>query len=105
LIYFGIAETETLDDLVACERAARTHPDAPPRLPPLFADPAEDTSQVLYAPELVAPEPAIWLPQDAAGVAQSEAHDLERYHGLRAVLDARMPTRADAGTHRRSEQR
>lgn len=81
-------ETETLDDLIATERAARTHPDAPPHLPPLaFADHAEDMAGILYAPELIAPPPIIWLPNDSAGVARSEAYDLEKYHGLRATLD------------------
>ena len=83
-------ETETLDDLTATERAARTHPDAPPHLPPLsFADHAEDMAGILYAPELIAPPPIIWLPNDSAGVARSEAYDLEKYHGLRATLDVR----------------
>lgn len=84
----GYPETETLDDLTATERAARTHPDAPPHLPPLgFADHAEDMAGILYAPELIAPPPIIWLPNDSAGVARSEAYDLEKYHDLRATLD------------------
>ncbi|KAF7979445.1 hypothetical protein HWV62_42598 [Athelia sp. TMB] len=83
-------QTETLDDLTATERAARTHPDAPPHLPPLgFTDHAEDMAGILYAPELIAPPPIIWLPNDNAGVARSEAYDIERYHGLRATLDVR----------------
>ncbi|KZP25372.1 hypothetical protein FIBSPDRAFT_820851 [Athelia psychrophila] len=83
-------QTETLDDLTATERAARTHPDAPPHLPPLgFTDHAEDMAGILYAPELVAPPPIIWLPNDSAGVARSEAYDIERYHSLRATLDVR----------------
>jgi calcium permeable stress-gated cation channel len=82
--------TETIDDLTATERAARTHPDAPPHLPPLsFTDSADQTAGVLYPPELIAPAPTIWLPADSAGVARGEAHDLERYHGLRAVVDVR----------------
>jgi hypothetical protein len=85
--------TETLDDLVATERAARTHPDAPPHLPSLkFTDHAEEMSGILYAPELIAPPPIIWLPNDAAGVARSEAMDLEKYHGLKATLDVRTTT-------------
>ena len=81
-------ETETLDDLTATERAARTHPDAPPHLPPLaFTDHAEDMAGILYAPELVAPPPIIWLPNDSAGVARSEAYDLQKYHDLQATLD------------------
>ncbi|KAF8918953.1 hypothetical protein CPB85DRAFT_1557866 [Mucidula mucida] len=61
-------QTETLDDLTATERAARTHPDAPPHLPPLpLTDHAEDMAGILYAPELIAPPPMIWLPHDSAG--------------------------------------
>jgi hypothetical protein len=82
--------TETLDDLTATERAARTHPDAPPRLPPLsFAGHAEEMSRILFAPELIAPPPIVWLPNDNAGVARAEAQDLEHYHGLKTVIDVR----------------
>ncbi|KZT74967.1 hypothetical protein DAEQUDRAFT_659370 [Daedalea quercina L-15889] len=82
--------TETLDDLTATERAARTHPDAPPHLPALpFADHAEEMAGVLYAPELLAPPPVIWLPNDAGGVGRSEAYDLMRYHQLHVTLDVR----------------
>lgn len=82
--------TETLDDLTATERAARTHPDAPPRLPPLpFADHAEEMSRILFAPELIAPPPIVWLPSDNAGVARAEARDLEQFHGLKAVIEVR----------------
>ena len=84
------AETETLDDLTATERAARTHPDAPPHLPPLpFADHAEEVAGILYAPELLAPPPMIWLPNDMGGIGRSEASDLEQYHDLRVTLDVR----------------
>ncbi|KAI5898056.1 uncharacterized protein SCHCODRAFT_080873 [Schizophyllum commune H4-8] len=87
-------KTETLDDLTATERAARTHPDAPPHLPPLpFADHAEEMAGILYPPELIAPPPIIWLPNDAAGVARSEAVDLQKYHDLRVTLD--VPTGLD----------
>ncbi|KAI5123599.1 hypothetical protein M0805_003416 [Coniferiporia weirii] len=83
-------ETESLDDLAATERAARTNPDAPPHLPLLpFADHAEEMAGILYAPELIAPLPVIWLPNDSAGIARSEAYDLQRYHNLRAALDVR----------------
>ncbi|TCD68080.1 hypothetical protein EIP91_011533 [Steccherinum ochraceum] len=98
-------ETETLDDLTATERAARTHPDAPPRLPPLsFADHAEEMSGILYAPELLAPPPTIWLPNDVGGIAQSEAVDLQRYHNLNVTLDVRAtedvnPRRSTSPTH------
>ncbi|KAF9229033.1 hypothetical protein BS17DRAFT_688271 [Gyrodon lividus] len=82
--------TETLDDLTATERAARTHPDAPPRLPVLpFADHAEEMTGIFYAPELLAPQPIVWLPNDSAGVARSEAEDLQKYHDIRVTLDVR----------------
>ncbi|KAI9065843.1 hypothetical protein FKP32DRAFT_1566891 [Trametes sanguinea] len=83
-------ETENLDDLTATERAARTNPDAPPHLPPLpFADHAEEMAGVLYAPELLAPPPMIWLPNDVGGIGRSEAYDLQRYHNLHVTLDVR----------------
>ncbi|KAH9950915.1 hypothetical protein B0H21DRAFT_776325 [Amylocystis lapponica] len=83
--------TETLDDLTATERAARTHPDAPPHLPPLpFADHAEEMAGILYAPELLAPPPVIWLPNDSGGIGRSEAYDLQKYHELRVTLDVRV---------------
>ncbi|KAK7029822.1 MPN domain-containing protein [Favolaschia claudopus] len=75
-------KTETLDDLTATERAARTHPDAPPAPPATMAS-------ILYAPELIAPPPIIWLPNDSAGVARSEAVDLQKYHNLKVTLDVR----------------
>ena len=100
-------ETESLDDLTATDRAARTHPDAPPHLPPLpFADHAEEMAGILYAPELIAPPPTIWLPNDSAGIARSEAYDLSRYHGLRATIDVRShddvvnPRRRSSSRHR-----
>ncbi|KAG0702753.1 hypothetical protein DFH29DRAFT_999137 [Suillus ampliporus] len=83
-------QTETLDDLTATERAARTHPDAPPHLPPLsFGDHAEEMSGIMYAPELLAPAPIIWLPNDTAGVAKTEAIDLRKYHDIHVTLDVR----------------
>ncbi|KAG1749760.1 uncharacterized protein EDB91DRAFT_1046857 [Suillus paluster] len=83
-------QTETLDDLTATERAARTHPDAPPHLPPLpFGDHAEEMSGIMYAPELLAPAPIIWLPNDTAGVAKTEAIDLQKHHDLHVTLDVR----------------
>ena len=93
--------TETLDDLTATERAARTHPDAPPRLPQLsFAGHAEEMSRILFAPELIAPPPIVWLPNDNSGVARAEAQDLEHYHGLKTVIDVR--SKNDVRRHRSS---
>ncbi|GLB35780.1 putative calcium-dependent channel, 7TM region, putative phosphate [Lyophyllum shimeji] len=101
-------QTETLDDLTATERAARTHPDAPPHLPPLpFTDHAEEMAGILYAPELIAPPPIIWLPNDSAGVARSEAVDLQKYHDLAVTLDVRakedvLPRRSSSSRRRTS---
>jgi calcium permeable stress-gated cation channel len=46
-------------------------------------------SKILFAPELIAPPPIVWLPSDSSGVARAEARDLEHYHGLRAVIEVR----------------
>ncbi|KZW00653.1 hypothetical protein EXIGLDRAFT_666997 [Exidia glandulosa HHB12029] len=89
--------SDVLDDREATERAARTHPDAPPHLPALpFADHAEETHGILYPPELIAPSPIIWLPNDSNGVARSEAYDLQRYHNLAATIDVRTASDAPA---------
>ncbi|GJJ09404.1 hypothetical protein Clacol_003626 [Clathrus columnatus] len=80
--------SEVIDDLTVTELAARTNPDAPPRLPPLpFMTHTEEMHSVLYAPELLAPSPIIWLPNDSSGVAETEAVDLFRYHDLQTTLD------------------
>jgi calcium permeable stress-gated cation channel len=44
---------------------------------------------ILYAPELLAPPPVIWLPNDVGGIGRSEAYDLQRYHNLQVTLDVR----------------
>jgi hypothetical protein len=55
--------TKTVDNLTVTERAACTHPDAPPRLPPLpFTDHVDEMLRV-------APWPIVRLPSDNAGVA------------------------------------
>jgi hypothetical protein len=46
-------------------------------------------SRILFAPELIAPPPIVWLPSDNSGVARSEARDLEQFHGLKAVIEVR----------------
>ncbi|EJU01091.1 hypothetical protein DACRYDRAFT_108421 [Dacryopinax primogenitus] len=85
--------TEHIDDLVSTVRAAHTHPNAtevPDNEPgeKIFEDPAEETAGLLYSPELLAPVPIIWLPDDGeAGVARAEAYDLQQYHGLLTILD------------------
>ncbi|KAG8981245.1 hypothetical protein FRC05_004147 [Tulasnella sp. 425] len=78
-------DTEGMNDLVSTERAARTRPGAVPRV--AFKDRAEETGGMLYPPELLAPTPIIWLPNDPNGVGRSEAFDLTRYHGLEVTLD------------------
>lgn len=84
------SDTEDLDDLTATERAARTHPAAPPHLPPLsFEDHAKETSGMLYSPDMLVESPAVWLPNDHNGIAVAEAYDLQRYHDLAVVLDVR----------------
>ncbi|KZT61296.1 hypothetical protein CALCODRAFT_447556 [Calocera cornea HHB12733] len=87
--------TEHIDDLVSTVRAAHTHPDATEEAPMAelgttpFEDPAEETVGLLYSPELLAPVPIVWLPDDGdAGVARAEAYDLQRYHGLLTIIDA-----------------
>ncbi|KZP00877.1 hypothetical protein CALVIDRAFT_493343, partial [Calocera viscosa TUFC12733] len=86
--------TEHIDDLVSTVKAAHTHPNAAeetPAVPPgstPFEDPAEETVGLLYSPEMLAPVPIVWLPDDGdAGVARAEASDLQRYHGLLTILD------------------
>jgi len=79
-------ETEGIDDLASADRAAKTRPGAPPRL--AFTDRALETAGMLYPPELLAPTPVVWLPNDANGVGRQEAYDLQRYHGLEVTLDA-----------------
>ncbi|KAJ1310485.1 hypothetical protein OPQ81_007218 [Rhizoctonia solani] len=78
-------ETEDIDDLVSTERAAHTYPGAAPMIPSM--DHAVETAGLLYPPELLAPPPMIWLPNDRSGIARSEAYDLGRYHDLDTVLD------------------
>lgn len=95
-----------MDDLTATERAARTHPDAPPHLPPLaFVDHAEEMSSILYPPEMTAPPPVIWLPNDSAGVARSEAYDLQQYHHLATVLDVRNQADVPSPRHSHEDRR
>ena len=54
---------------------------------------------ILYAPELLAPPPVIWLPKDAGNISRSEAYDLQKYHNLHVALDVRSK---DDVLHRRS---
>ena len=96
-----ITDTEGIDDLVSTERAARTRPNPLPRVE--FHDRAEETAGMLYPPELLAPTPSVWLPDDPNGVGRSEAYDLQRYHGLEVTLQVEDTRRArDAAGRRRS---
>jgi hypothetical protein len=52
-------------------------------------DAAEELAGILYPPALTAPAPIIWLPNDSAGVARSEAYDLQHYHHLAVTIDVR----------------
>ncbi|CAE6471377.1 unnamed protein product [Rhizoctonia solani] len=96
-------ETEDIDDLVSTERAAHTHPGAAPMIP--STDHAVETAGLLYPPELLAPPPMIWLPNDRSGIARSEAYDLGRYHDLETVLDPGDYTTEGSSAGRRSNER
>lgn len=78
-------DTEHIDDMISTELAARTKPGAPPQIK--YKDRAEETAGLLYPPELLAPPPLVWLPDDPNGVGRSEADDLKQYHGLKVTLD------------------
>lgn len=60
---------------------------------------------ILYPPELTAPPPVIWLPNDAAGIARSEAYDLQHYHHLTATIDVRSTADVPATPRRSLEDR
>lgn len=85
--------TEELDDLFYTEKASFARPtfakDHSDRR--YFHDPAESSRGLVYPSEMLAPVPVIWLPNDRAGVATSEAADLESYHGLMAIVDPEEP--------------
>ena len=65
-------------------------------------DAAEEMAGILYPPALTATAPTIWLPNDAAGVARSEAYDLQHYHHLAVTID--VHTLADARQASRAER-
>ncbi|CAE7207304.1 unnamed protein product [Rhizoctonia solani] len=96
-------ETEDIDDLVSTERAAHTYPGAAPMIHSI--DHAVETAGLLYPPELLAPPPMIWLPNDRSGIARSEAYDLGRYHDLESVLDPGDYTPEGSSVGRRSDER
>ena len=76
--------TEDVDDLFYTERASYVGQSQP--LGQLIHDPSETIRGLLYPPELLAPVPVIWLPNDPSGVALTEATDLDAYHGLPAIV-------------------
>lgn len=90
-------QTENVDDLFYTERAAYARPSFPRKeqekvqaeaeAKRFFHDPTELIRGLVYPDEILAPIPVIWLPNDDAGVAVSEAADLESYHGLSAIVD------------------
>lgn len=85
--------TERLDDMFSTDRAARTHPGAVPHLGPLvFTEKPDELEWVCYAPELIAPRPLIWLPNDRSGVANSELQDLKQFHSLDGVTSIASDT-------------
>ncbi|CAE6431762.1 unnamed protein product [Rhizoctonia solani] len=96
-------ETEDIDDLVSTERAVHTYPGAAPMIP--STDHATETAGLLYPPELLAPPPMIWLPNDRSGIARSEAYDLGRYHDLETILDPGDYTTEASSMGRRSTER
>jgi hypothetical protein len=52
-----------------------------------FHDPTEGMRGLVYPYEMLAGEPVVWLPHDEVCVAEGEAADLGRYHGLSAIVD------------------
>ncbi|KAG9015185.1 hypothetical protein FRB94_004304 [Tulasnella sp. JGI-2019a] len=91
-------DTEHIDDMVSTERAARTKPGAPPQI--TFKDRSEETAGLMYPPELLAPTPVIWLPNDPNGVGRAEAENLQKYHGLQVTLDIAEDPRSSTESHR-----
>ena len=82
--------SEDIDDLFFTERAAYARPSRQideEKSNQLFYDPSEGMRGLIYPPEMLAPRPVIWLPYDSAGVAESEASDLQRHHQLPAIVD------------------
>jgi hypothetical protein len=91
-------QTENIDDLFDTERAAYARPsfarkegerraaDAEPGRG-FFHDPTASIRGLIYPDEILAPVPVRWLPNDDAGIAESEAADLETCHGLSAIVD------------------
>jgi hypothetical protein len=93
-------QTEAIDDLFHTERASYRRPSFARKekqtgnrgsegaeVGTFFHDPTESIRGLIYPDEVLAPVPVVWLPNDEAGVAVSEAADLEAYHGLSAIVD------------------
>lgn len=88
-------QTEIIDNLLHTERASYARPRSvhakEDRNRRFYHDPTETLRGLIYPPEVLAPAPVIWLPNDGAGVALREAADLQRYHGLAAIVDPDEP--------------
>lgn len=85
--------TDAIDDLQSTRRAmyaspqaARTNKNMPCGPSIQVIGPADESRGLIYAPDLLAPIPDVWLPRDPAGVAQHEADNLAG-EGLVAVID------------------
>jgi hypothetical protein len=97
--------TENIDDLFQTEKASFIRPDLAitseeeERDRRYFHDSTEGMRGLVYPPEMLAPNPVIWLPHDKAGVAEAEAADLGRHHDLAVIVDP--VAREDKGEGRR----
>ena len=83
-------KVEYVDDMLQTEKAAFTRTDlASSHIDDrsFFHDPSESIRGLVYPPEMLMPVPVVWLANDTNGVAEGEASDLERYHGLAAIVD------------------
>ncbi|WRT65103.1 uncharacterized protein IL334_002045 [Kwoniella shivajii] len=82
--------TNIIDDLSSSEKASYTNPrfiNSDIQIPNRFFY-ESDVRGLIYPPEMIVPVPVIWLPSDRGGnIAQAEANELARYHGLVAVVD------------------
>jgi hypothetical protein len=99
---------EAVDDTVDTRKAAalgshNLHPDQPHVLPPLSLststsgmtaststntlDPlTQKALHTLYPPSLIAPNPTLWLLDDAHGIGRMEVSDLQRWHRLDGIV-------------------
>jgi len=84
-------DTEAIDDLLHSERASAVRPELAKagsvQYRRFYHDPTESLRGLIYPPEVLAPVPVIWLPNDGRGVALRRAADLQRHRGLAAIVD------------------